>query len=117
MIHLQSKGKGILVFVYAIVPFITLQLLTAFINEYCFDKKFPRETVQLVSGISLLVSGLWTYKTADDFYIDKNGEKQFVEFEHKFMFLDMKTWPYIFWVIGSFTLIGGVIELIDSLSK
>lgn len=114
---MQWKGKGILVLVYAVVPLVALQILTSCINEYCFDKRFPNGTVELVSGIALLLSGLWTHKTADDFYIDEEGEKKFVYFEHKFMYLDMKIWAYIFWVIGGFTFVGGIFELIQNLSK
>ena len=112
MIHIQSKGKGILVLVYGFVPIFVSLILTSIVNEYCFDKKLPEGAFQIISSVAVLISGFWTYKTSDDFYIDDNGEKQFIYFEHKFMFLNMKIWAYIFWVIGASTLIGGVIDLI-----
>lgn len=117
MVHIQWKGKGILVIVFFGVPCFVLLLVTKGIDEYCFDNRFFEETYQVVIGLALIVSGLWTYWASDDYYIDEDGEKQYIYFDHKFMFMDMKIWAYIFWVFGGFTLIGGIVELISHVNK
>ena len=100
MIHFQYKGKGILVFVYALVPLITLIILTKLIEEYLFKTKFTEDSYLVTIGVSILISGFWTYYSSYDYYIDKDGEKQYMHFNHQFMFLNMKIWAYIFWVLG-----------------
>ena len=98
--HIQWKGKGILVLVYAIVPVFSLFVLTKVIEENLFDKKFPDSVYQIVVGTSLIISGVWNWKTSDDFYIDRNGIKQSMNFDNRFMWIKMKFWSYVFWILS-----------------
>lgn len=115
--HFQFKGKGILVIVFAIVPFIVLSILTRTIESYFFTSKFSDEIYYLVMGISLLVSGFWNNYSANEYYVDDNGDKQYIEFDNKFMWVDMKLWSYVFWAIGALASVGSLIEIVSNLVK
>jgi len=117
MIHFQSKGKGILVPVYAVVPIFVLFLLTKFISESYFNNKIPSPIYQIVSGLSLILSGLWNWKTCENYYIDDNGEKRFIDLNNQFMWINMKVYSCVFWIFGGFALLGGIVELISYFNK
>lgn len=112
MIHLQFKGKGILVPVFAFVPVLALSLLTSLIHDVFFVDKFHYYVYQIVIGISFILSGFWNNYANKDFYLDDEGEKHFVDFENQFMWIEMKVFSYIFWGLGFLVLIGGIGELV-----
>src|SRR6218665_30457 len=103
--HIQWKAKGILVPVFGIVPLLGLQFLRSAADDYLCNNTLPAETILLTSGLAILLSGLWTLRAAEDFYTDEEGNKHPVDFDNKFMFLDMKIWAFIFFIIGGFAFI------------
>ncbi len=113
----QYKNKGILVLVYVVVSLVVTMSLMALIKAYCFHDKMLKHFYGVAFGVAILVSGFWTYYTSDDYYIDENGEKQYMYFDHQFMFMDMKSWAYVFWAIGGFILLGSVYEVAEALLK
>jgi hypothetical protein len=113
----QFKNKGALVIIHAIVPIATLMILTATLNKYACDGHMPKPVYGIVFGIAFIISGFWTNYSSNDYYLDDDGEKQYMYFDNQFMFLDMKIWPYIFWIIGGFGLVGSVFELVEYIAK
>lgn len=117
MIIFQFKAKGILVPIYVIATLVGLFITKSLLNIYIFNEQIPEEVNGVVFSIALLISGFWTYYTSDDFYIDENGEKKYMYFDHQFMYIDMKSWAYVFWTIGGLAFVGSLIELITKLLK
>ncbi|HXU26025.1 MAG TPA: hypothetical protein VN698_02245 [Bacteroidia bacterium] len=117
MIHFQFKGKGLLLLVYVFVPFFVMLILTGLFSDYFFNGKLPDRLIICTTGTSLIISGFWNYLTVDEYYIDENGEKQYVYFDNKFMYLDMKIWSYILWFFGGMLLISGLGDFISRLIK
>ena len=111
MIHFHYKGKGLLVLVYFSVPFVVILILSGFLFPDLFKGRKGDEALMITFGISLLISGLLNYLTVDEYYTDENGEKQYVYFDNRFMFLDMKLWSYIFWIGGGLLIFLGIAEL------
>jgi hypothetical protein len=99
------KGKGFLVLIYGFIPYVALPLLARYLNENFLANKFPKWTYESVQGIALIISGLLVYFAADTYYIDEQGEKRYSPNEHTFMFIDIKVWSYIFWVLAGATII------------
>jgi hypothetical protein len=114
MIHFQYKGKGLLILVYFFVPFFSILILSEFIFPYFIERKNLNDAIMIAIGVSLIISGFWTYLTTDEYYTDEHGEKKYVYFDNQFMFLDMKLWSYIFWVVGGMLLVY-VVKLIPGL--
>lgn len=109
---IQFKAKGILVPIYVIVPLASLFFLSSIISDYFFNEKSLKHFSGIIFGLSLIISGFWTNYSSNDYYIDEDGEKQYMYFDNQFMFIDMKSWAYVFWIIGGVALVGSLIELI-----
>lgn len=104
------KNKGIMVIVYVIVCLIGIVVLNGLIKtsipfEYDFDIPF---------GIALLLAGLWTYLTGEEYY-KKDGEKIKLDIDNRFFFIPMKKFGLVLLVIGALTLISGIIDTVDKL--
>lgn len=86
---IQFKAKGILVLLYAVVPIVVILILTSVIDAYCFNDKMQKQVYGIAASIAIVISGFWTYYTSDDYYIDEEGEKQYMYFDNQFMFIEM----------------------------
>lgn len=99
------KNKGILVLVYLIVCFMCISFLNGLIKD-----KIPFEISSgIFVGLALLLAGIWTYLTGEE-YIKKDGRKIKVEIDNRFFFIPMKTFGIILLIIGSLTIIYGIIN-------
>ena len=91
------KGKGIMIFLYFIVTTIVMAIL----NRLLIEKfEMPSAPIEALVGAVLIVTGLWTKLTADDYYIDKEGRKKYLEIENSLFFITMSTWGLILPSIG-----------------
>lgn len=107
MVFFFYKNKGILVPLYVIVSVIGASIVSKLLKEYEFlNAKYD---FQIVFGIGLIISGLWTYLTSKDFIVVK-GQKERIYFDNSFFFLSMGLWSYILAVGGLLTLISGLTE-------
>ncbi len=106
------KNRGVLVPVYLFISVFGSILLNAFFKEYVGGIFNSDYDFQLVLGIGLLISGLWTYLKSEDF-IEINGKKENVYIENSFFFISMKLWSYIMLGSGALALIGGIIETVN----
>jgi hypothetical protein len=104
------RGKGILIFLYFIVTVITLAALFAVLKEYLgLSNSLP---VEVFMGLVLIVTGIWTKLTAEDFYINKEGRKVLLDLENDLFFIKMKIWGLILPSIGVGLSIYGIIKAI-----
>ena len=69
------KGKGIMIFLYFIVTTIVMAILNRLLIE---TFEMPSASIEALMGTVLIVTGLWTKLTADDYYIDKEGRKKYL---------------------------------------
>jgi hypothetical protein len=101
------KGKGIMILLYFIVTVVVLAIINGLLKEYLgFSDKVPME---VFIGIVLIVTGIWTKLTAEDYYIDKEGRKKYLDIENDLFFIKMKNWGLILPSIGVGLIIYGVI--------
>lgn len=103
------KNRGALVPVFLIVPLVGTVILREVLKRYlggifAYDYDF-----QIVLGISLLISSLWTYLKRDD-YVTVNGVKEKVEIDNHFYYISLKIWSYIMLIAGILVLVGGILE-------
>jgi hypothetical protein len=56
--------------------------------------------MEVFMGTVLIATGLWTKLTAEDFYVDKEGRKKYLDIENSLFFIKMKTWALILPSIG-----------------
>lgn len=74
----QFKNKGALVLIHAIIPVVTLMIITGLINNYICNDHMPKPVYGIVMGIAFIISGFWTNHSSNDYYIDDEGEKQYM---------------------------------------
>jgi hypothetical protein len=104
------KGKGIMIFLYFIVTVIVLAIINRLLIEYL---NFPNDLpIEGFMGFVLIATGLWTKLTAEDYYIDKEGRKKYLDIENELFFIKMKTWGLILPSIGVGLIIFGTIKSI-----
>jgi len=104
------KGKGIMIFLYLIVTLIVLAIIYRLLVEYLnFPTDLPFEGF---IGMVLIVTGIWTKLTAEDYYIDKEGRNKYLDIENELFFIKMKTWGLILPFIGVGLIIFGIIKSI-----
>ena len=102
------KGKGILIFLYFIVTVVVLAIINGLLKEYLgLSHSVPMEVFR---GIVLIVTGIWTRLTAEDYYLDKEGRKKYLDIENDLFFIKMKIWGLILPSIGVGLIIYGVIK-------
>jgi hypothetical protein len=51
-------------------------------------------------GVVLIVTGIWTKLTAEDYYIGREGRKKYLDIENDLFFIKMKTWALILPSLG-----------------
>ena len=104
------KGKGIMIFLYLIVTLIVLAVIYRLLIE---NLNFPTDLpFEGFIGMVLIVTGIWTKLTAEDYYIDKEGRKKYLDIENELFFIKMKTWGLILPSIGVGLIIFGIIKAI-----
>ena len=101
------KGKGIMIFLYFIVTVIVLAILNRLLIE---TLEMPSAAIEAFMGIVLIITGIWTKLTADDYYIDKEGRKKYLEIENSLFFIRMSTWGLILPSIGVGLIIYGMMS-------
>src|SRR5687767_4644227 len=101
------KGKGIMIFLYFIVTVIVLAIANRLLIETFGMTSAP---IEVFMGIVLIVTGIWTKLTAEDYYIDKEGRKKYLEIENDLFFIKMATWGLILPSIGTGLIIWGLIK-------
>ncbi len=84
------KNKGILIIVYLIVCLIGTAFILWGLGTYV------RGIFDSIGFFALLLAGIWTYFTKDDYYRDKEGYKKKMDSENSLFFMNMTIWSYIF---------------------
>lgn len=104
------KGKGILILLYFIVTAIGLAIIYRLSSEY-FDVsgELPMEVFM---GTVLIATGIWTRLTAEDYYIDKEGRKKYLDIENSLFFIKMKIWGLMLPSMGVGLLVYGLIKFL-----
>ena len=100
------KGKGIMIFLYFIVTVIVLAILNRLLIE---TFEIPPAPIELLMGMVLIITGFWTKLTAEDYYIDKEGRKKYLEIENSLFFIKMSTWGLILPSVGLGLVVYGII--------
>jgi hypothetical protein len=102
------KGKGIMIFLYFIVSAIVLAIINRLLIEYLgLSDKVP---IEAFVGLVLIATGIWTILTAEDYYIDKEGKRKYLDIENDLFFIKMKTWGFILPSIGLGLIIYGAMQ-------
>lgn len=95
VLHIPFENKGILIPVYWLVSFLGI----AFIFDLLYEKNIRLHVshkMLFLFFLSLLVTGIWTLLTSNDYYKNEHGEKIKVEIENSFFWVKMKYWIYVF---------------------
>ncbi|MBL3658975.1 hypothetical protein [Fulvivirga sediminis] len=92
------RGKGILMIVYFIVSAIGI----LFINRLLIENLgfYKSLSIESLIGLIVILTGLWTKVTAEDYYVDKKGKKVSLDIVNDFFFIKMSVWGIILPIIG-----------------
>jgi len=101
------RGKGILIILYLIVTAIVLAIANRFLIETWGIMLIPFE---VFGGLVLIVAGIWTKLTAEDYYIDKEGRKKDLGIANELFFIKMTVWGIILPVMGIGLIILGLVN-------
>ena len=103
------KGKGIMIFLYFIVTTIVVSIINRLIivDMFGISSEAP---IEIFMGMVLITTGIWTKVTADDYYIDKEGRRKYLEIENSLFFIKMSTWGLILPSVGVGLIIYGMID-------
>jgi uncharacterized membrane protein YbhN (UPF0104 family) len=102
------RGKGILIFLYFIVTAVVLAIINSLLIEYVgLSDKLP---IEAFMGLVLIATGIWTKLTAEDYYIDKEGRRKYLDIENDLFFIKMKTWGFILPATGIGLFIYGAMQ-------
>jgi flagellar biosynthesis protein FliP len=102
------KGKGILILLYLMVAVMVVAIIGGLLKEYLgLSDRLP---IKVFMGIALIVTGIWTKFTAEDYYIDKEGRRKYLDIENDLFFIKMKTWGLILPSIGFGLIVYGVAQ-------
>jgi hypothetical protein len=99
------KGKGIMIILYFIVTVIVMAILNRLAIE---TFEMPSAPMEAFMGMVLILTGIWTKLTADDYYIDKEGRKKYLDIENSLFFIKMSMWGLILPSIGFGLIIYGI---------
>ena len=105
------KNKGILIPVYVISTFFGLAILSGILKRNLGGVFATEYDYRVILGVGLIISGIWTYLTSEDF-VKKNGQKIKVDIENRFFFIPMKIWGYMLTGAGLFFLVYGITQSI-----
>lgn len=106
------KNRGILIPVYFFVSILGIIILNGLLKEYIGGFFSSGYDFQIVLGIGLLISFIWTYITSYD-YIEVDGEKQKIEMNNHFFYISNRLWSYIMLGASVLALAGGIIETLN----
>ncbi len=106
------KNRGILLPVFITIPVIGIVILSVILRENVGGIFASDYDKNIVFGIGLLISGIWTYLKRTDF-IEVNGVKEEIEMNHHFFFVSLKLWSKILLGAGILVLLGGIAETLD----
>lgn len=104
------KNKGILIPVFLMTPLIVITVLSGVLERNVGGIFAANYDKQIIFGISLLISGIWTFFKSEDF-IKINGSKEKIEINNHFFYISMKMWSYIMLVVGILLFIVGIIKI------
>ena len=93
------KNKGILVVPYFVGSFIGCAIALNILKRK-FGGIFAQIDFYNTAGFAFLVCAIVTYLTRNDYYLNKNGEKQKMDTPNEFYFLKMEIWAYIFFALA-----------------
>lgn len=96
---LLNKGKGMLIFLYVIVCFLGVGLLAGLVHDNT-GKDTSNINMAAVAGIAFILAAAWTYLTKDNYYKDREGNRQKMDTVNSFIFIPMKIWAYLFGIAG-----------------
>ena len=95
------KNKGILVPVYFIGSIVVVMTIGKYLWEALFGPTiFSEGSFPIALGFSCLLTCVLVYLTKNDYYVDKNGDKQRMDIENSFFLIKMEYWVYIFFILG-----------------
>lgn len=111
MIAFIFKGRGILIPVFFIVPFIVSLMISGELDRNIGGIFSTEYSKQLLLGLGFVISGAWCFYTSND-YIKVDGKKVKIEMQNHFFFITNKNWSYIIGGLGILIILGGIIEFI-----
>ena len=106
------NNRGILIPVFIIVPLFGTIIINGLLKSYIGGVFASDYDFQIVLGIGLLISFLWTYLTSYDF-IEVKSKKEKIEMNNHFFYITNRTWSYIILGVGILVLIGGILETLN----
>lgn len=98
------KGRGILAPIFLIVLMIIAYKLTYFLDDNVGGWFTEENILVLAISLAFIISGVLTYKVSLT-YIEENGVKIKVKSPHSFLFIPLKAWSIIKYIIGGLLLI------------
>lgn len=108
--YIQFKNRGALVPFYLGTSFLCLLIITKSIDFFFGKDVLVEGDIVLLSGVTFLIAGYWTYKNRDSFYTVDGEERRMGE-ENVFFYLTMEMWAQIFWSFGALCMLGGALAL------
>lgn len=102
------KGKGILIFLYFLATVIVMGIIAGLLRENF--ESFEAAPFEAFMGSTLIITGIWTKMTAEDYYFDKEGRKKYLDIENSLFFIKMSTWGLILPSVGVGLMIYGIIK-------
>jgi hypothetical protein len=112
----QFKNNGFWVPVCYIVSFVLATILSVSTQSFV-PTKFQDSWTNILFSILFYFCGLLLKRLDEDYIIDDNGTKHYMEFDNKFMFIPMKIWIYISSIISGIAVIGAIGKGVEALLK
>ena len=106
------KNRGILVPVFIIIPVVGILILSGVLERNVGGIFASNYDKNIVLGVGLLISGIWTYLKRTD-YIIVNGEKEEIEMNNHLFFISLKLWSKIIFIGGLLTVLAGILETLN----
>ena len=103
------KNKGILILVYVIFSFFGTMIINGVLHRNV-GGVFSEIGVSVVSGVSLIIAGIVTFLTKEDYYKDRNGKKVKMDTENELFWISMKIWSYILLALGILLVVNGLTD-------
>ena len=106
------KNRGILVPVFIIIPVVGVLILSGVLERNIGGIFASNYDKNIVLGIGLLISGIWTYlKRTDDIIV--NGDKEEIEMNNHLFFISLNLWSKIIFIVGLLTVLAGILETLN----
>jgi len=112
----EFKNNGFWVPVALLVSFgLTIGL--AVLVSLLLGDKFVEFSATFSIAVVLTGCGYYFKYLDDDHIIDDKGIKHYMEFDNQFLYISMKAWIYICWIIAGFAAFGAVVNFIQAVMK